>query len=438
MDLRILLISFALLITASSVAQQPMTLKECIGLGIENNLTLQQQRGDIRKAQESVRETRAELLPQIEGYVNASDYFKPSTSITYSPAYDSYNVTEMLQYNASAGLQLSMPLYNQTRLTQQKVMKLLADIESLRYDQAREELIVQIASLYYLGQVNNRQLELLDGNIRRMSDLREMAQAFYDNEMVLEVDVQRVDLNLEDLRVQRDNTVSRLGNTLATLRYVIVKDDDIALAPLEEDASDVSVGLSGVSPYLPELQILEQQITMGERQQKLEKQAYIPKLNLTGSLSASWFAPDASDWFHDTQFKHTYGSYGIGLQLQVPIWDSFRKRSRIRQARIDLENTRTRMEDTRMSLQADYSNAQRNFNNAKRVCQRQQDNLALAENVYEVTVTRYREGMASMTDVLQDEMRITDAQSSLIEAYYNLRISALTLLRLTGQLDTLL
>lgn len=65
------------------------------------------------------------------------------------------------------------------------------------------------------------------------------------------------------------------------------------------------------------------------------------------------------------------------------------------------------------------------------------DNYLLAEDVYTVTMDRYREGIASMTEVLQDEMRMSEAQNNYISAHYNYRITNLTLLKLTGQLETL-
>ena len=46
-------------------------------------------------------------------------------------------------------------------------------------------------------------------------------------------------------------------------------------------------------------------------------------------------------------------------------------------------------------------NSQRNF-------KKQKDNYLLAEDVYTVTMDRYREGIASMTEVLQDEMRMSE------------------------------
>ena len=54
-----------------------------------------------------------------------------------------------------------------------------------------------------------------------------------------------------------------------------------------------------------------------------------------------------------------------------------------------------------------------------------------------MTTDRYREGIASMTEVLQDEMRMSEAQNNYLSAHYNYQVANLTLLKLTGQLDRL-
>ena len=59
------------------------------------------------------------------------------------------------------------------------------------------------------------------------------------------------------------------------------------------------------------------------------------------------------------------------------------------------------------------------------------------EDVYAVTSDRYREGIASMTEVLQDEMQMSEAQNNYINAHYNYRVTNLMLLKLTGQIESL-
>ena len=42
-----------------------------------------------------------------------------------------------------------------------------------------------------------------------------------------------------------------------------------------------------------------------------------------------------------------------------------------------------------------------------------------------------------MTEVLQDEMKMSEAQNNYISAHYSYRVTNLILLKLTGELDTL-
>ena len=83
-------------------------------------------------------------------------------------------------------------------------------------------------------------------------------------------------------------------------------------------------------------------------------------------------------------------------------------------------------------------NATNELMNCRRNFIKQKDNYLLAEDVYRVTSDRYREGIASMTEVLQDEMSMSSAQNQYVNAHYVYRITNLTLLKLTGQLESLL
>ena len=53
-----------------------------------------------------------------------------------------------------------------------------------------------------------------------------------------------------------------------------------------------------------------------------------------------------------------------------------------------------------------------------------------------MTNDSYREGITSMVEVLQDEMRVSAAQNNYHTAHYNFQVANLTLLKLTGNLET--
>lgn len=420
-------------------AQEVLTLEECLRLGIENNLSLESSRNEVRKGEHSLSENRAKLLPQINAVAGFNDNFNPPVSVTDGSAYGNpYNVTKTLQYNASAGIQLQMPLYNQTVYTAMDITRTMNELNRLSYEKAREDLILQISKMYYLSQNTSEQLTLIKENISRLNELSNITQAFYDNGMAMEVDVKRVNINLENLRVQYDNAQSMLTQQLNLLKYVMdyPADKEIALTPVNTE-NITSVSLTGLDNNQYELQLLQSKQKLAEQQRKMIGQGYIPSLSLTGSWMYSAYTDKAKNWFHSGPSNHWYQSSGIGLTLRIPIFDGLEKRAKMRKAKIEVENTRLSYENALKNMQTQYLNATNELMNSQRNFTKQKDNYLLAEDVYKVTTDRYREGIASMTEVLQDEMRMSEAQNNYINAHYNYQVTNLTLLKLTGQLETL-
>lgn len=436
---RLVFIFASLLVCFPALAQKTLTLEECLTIGIENNLSLKGSRNELRKGKHLLSENRAKLLPQISAVAAFNDNFTPPVSVTDGSAYGNlYNVTRTLQYNASAGLQMQMPLYNQTVYTAIDIARTMNDLNRLSYGKAREDLILQICKMYYLGQNTVEQLTLIKENIVRLKDLRDITQAFYDNGMAMEVDVKRVNINLENQQIQYDNARSMLVQQLNLLKYVMdyPADEEIALTPVDT-GNVVPVSLTGLSGGLYELQLLQSQEKLAGQQKDLIRQGYLPTLTLSGSWMYSAYTDKARHWFHSGPSNHWYPSNGIGLTLRIPIFDGLDKRARIRKAQIDQENAKLSYENMFRNMQTQYLNATNELMNSRRNFRKQKDNYLLAEEVYQVTTDRYREGIASMTEVLQDEMRMSEAQNNYLSAHYNYQVANLTLLKLTGQTDRL-
>lgn len=436
---QLLVIFTSLCVLVPVKAQDVLTLEECLRLGIENNLSLESSRNEIRKGEHTLSENRAKLLPQINAVAGFNDNFNPPVSVTDGSAYGNpYNVTKTLQYNVSAGIQLQMPLYNQTVYTAVDIARTMNELNRLSYEKAREDLILQISKMYYLSQNTAEQIALIKENISRLNELSSITQAFYDNGMAMEVDVKRVNINLENQRVQYDNAQSMLTQQLNLLKYVIdyPADKEIALTPVDTE-NTTSVSLTGLDNNQYELQLLQSKQKLAEQQRKMIGQGYIPSLSLTGSWMYSAYTDKAKNWFHSGPSNHWYNSSGIGLTLRIPIFDGLDKRAKMKKAKIEIENAKLSYENTLKNMQTQYLNATNELMNSQRNFRKQKDNYLLAEDVYQVTTDRYREGIASMTEVLQDEMRMSEAQNSYINAHYNYQVTNLSLLKLTGQLETL-
>ena len=89
---------------------QVMTLKECIEMGIANNLSLQNKNLNVQKSKYGISENRFKLLPVINAFANFTNSPEPAVSVTDGSKYGTpYNVTKTLRYNANGGLQLQLP-----------------------------------------------------------------------------------------------------------------------------------------------------------------------------------------------------------------------------------------------------------------------------------------------------------------------------------------
>lgn len=440
--MRKLLFIFAMIgcVSQQITAQNILSLEECIEIGIENNLALQTKRNEIRKGQYALSENRARLLPVINGFAGFTDNIKPPVSVTDGSSYGvPYNVTKTLPYSANAGIQLQLPLYNQTLYTSMDVARIMDQLNRLGYEKAREELMMEISKLYYLGQTTNEQLEILKNNIGRLEELKNITEAFYDNGMAMDIDVKRVRINLDNMKVQYDNAQAMLVQQMNLLKYMMDYPMEKNFALERVQAEKLShTELTGLSENLYEIQMLESQKTLAEQQRKLIRNGYIPSLSLSGNLSTSAFTDKARYWFQDNPSSKWYTSYGVGVSLRVPIFDGLEKRNKVRKAEMDIENARLNLENTRKNLQTKYLNATNDLMNSERNFFKQRDNYLLAEDVYAVTIDRYKEGIASMTEVLQDEMRMSEAQNNYITAHYNYQLNNLVLLKLTGNIESLI
>lgn len=448
MKLKSLLVMMFTIGAVECIAQSDtLTLKRCIEIGIENNLTLQQKQQDIHIAEIGQSENRHKLIPVIQGYANFVHNVERATSVTDGSNLSKllgvdapYMVGQGLDFQTTGGFQLSMPLYNQTLYTGIQIADKMKEISEASYKKAKEDLTVEISKLYYLAQTTAKQIELIRSNIGRMESLKSITSAFYDNDMALKVDVQRVDINLENLRTQLTNAEAMYEQQLNLLRYTLdfAPDTPILLSTLKGYMDyDDSYLLRGLSPDLYELQLLNMQSEVLQKQKKMINQGYLPTLSLVGATQWTAFTDKFENYFHTHPTNKWYNHTYWGLQLNVPIFDGLAKRNKSRKVAAQYTQLQTTIADTEKKLQTQYQNSLNDWHNNIRNAERQRENYRLAESVYLVTSDQYKEGVASMSDLLQDEMRMTEAQNGYISALYKYMVSELSLLKLTGQLNRL-
>lgn len=424
---------------------QELPLQQCIQMGIARNRALANARIGVEKGQTAVTQNRSRLLPVLNGMLQTTLYVKSPVNVTTGtllgndfPDNPTWQTIKSMPYNANAGLQLSVPLYDATIFASVDVARAMEKMASLSYEKAEEELTVQISKAYFLAQASQEQQRLTNENILRMEKLCTITEALYEQGVVMEVDLNRVRINLKNLLAQHDQCVTLHEQQLNILRYLM---DVAPEAPLEVTClpDDIEPQLTaGVATHLPDLLLSAQEATLAELRMKSVKAGYMPNVSFTGYAGAIGYQEKYHHFFH-TSAAHDnwWGNCYVGLSVRIPLFDGNAKKLQIKQHRYEAQQAANRMEQTKKHLSESYQNAQLQLSHNMEVLRTQKESRAQAENVYNVTEEQYKEGVASMTALLQDEMQLRTAQTACVQAVGQCLLAEVDLLRLSGNLGRL-
>lgn len=418
---------------------QTMTLKECVERGLACNLSLDNTRIEKEKGSLGVSQNKAKLLPTIIGFAQTTDYLKCPVNVTTGtllgsdfPDNPTWQAIRSMKYNTQAGIQFTMPLYNQTILAAIDVARTVENIGQLKYEKAVEELTLQLARIYYLAQASLEQLQLTDDNIVRMTELYAITEALYNQGMVMDVDLERVRIDLTMLKTERTGQHTLHEQQLNMLRFLMDMNEDEALeveAHFQTLSGETCISGDGVSGELPELRIAAKQKELAEKSIKSTKAAYLPSLSFTGYVGGVGYNEKLS-----LNTGHWYGNCFVGISLRVPIFEANSRKLKIRQQRLDAQQAAISLTLLQKQLDKQYADAALQQMRNLEILQAQTECLRQAAEMCSITEEQYKEGIASMTALLQDEMQLRTAQSAYVQANCQYRLAELEMSRLKGKI----
>ncbi|MBK6930642.1 MAG: TolC family protein [Saprospirales bacterium] len=132
--------------------------------------------------------------------------------------------------------------------------------------------------------------------------------------------------------------------------------------------------------------------------------------------------------------RRWYGLGAIGFKLKIPVFDGFLRRRRV--AQMDIESQKIE-EDRRQLSQAktlEFQQARNQFEGAVQMLRTQEDNVALAHDITDNLLLQYKEGVASLTDLLNAQTALTEAETHYWQQVFSYKLSVLKLLKSAGKL----
>lgn len=445
-------VALLLLVLLSSqlvMAQQPqvLTLADALRYALEANQNARKARLEVENAQYQIDEVRARALPQITG----------SGNITYNPILQKSALpgdffgqpgTTLLvafgqKWNSSVGVSVQQALFDHSVFTGLKAAKTTAEFYKLNEQLTDEQIIEQVATTYYRVLVQRHQVEVIDSTISTTSRLQNILQGLFDNGLAKKIDVDRIAVSVSNLRSSRQqllNGVILLENQLKFLMGMPIQTPitipDVDIAAIKPQAIPQTDGINLANRT--ELQVLRAQETLLQYQKQATKGEYYPTLSLGGSYSYQGLSNSFPVFKGQKRGANWFDVASVGLNLRVPIFNGGATKARMRQNDISIRKLQEDISNTSLGLNLAYENARTQINNSIITLNNQRANVALAQEVYDNTQNNYNNGLASLTDLLNAESSLTEAQNNLSSALLDYQVSEIQLIKAQGTLKTLL
>ena len=424
-----------LLLGNSLTRAQGVTLDQLITKALSGNYSVQAARLDELKTEAQIAEVKASARPQVNLSGDYKRYLKIPGQVVPASAFGgpegSYSVLAFgLPYNLSTSVQASQALYNQSLLIATKVAKASRDVSALQTQKAKEEVAYNVSATYYNLQTITQQIAFLQKNVAATDRLIQITDLLRQNKLAKGVDVDRLQLSRTSSQTQIESLQATYNQLLNTLKFLT--------GTPQTDSLSVRTAIDEVVPVTPaneytinrtDLQLLDRQKDINSLQQKNIKAGFAPTVSAYGVANTTAYAIGGDNAY----FKNVPG-YWLGIQLNWNVFDGLARKAKLSQNRIDDQKLAVQLQQTRESISMDIANSRNQFLVQQQNLSTNRSQVSLAEKVYAQTQLQFKEGTVDITDVVQAENSLRDAQNNYLNTLVSLRTAELDWKKATGSL----
>ena len=446
---RVIMVLSAVLIFTTSNAQQPvsLTLKNALQYALDASQNARKAKLDVENSQYKIDEVKARALPQVNG----------SGSLTYNPIlqqsalpgdfFGQPGSTVLVafgqKWNANAGISVNQAIFDNAVFTGLKAAKTTAEFYRLNSQLTEEQIIEQVATGYYRVLVQRQQVGVIDSTIKNTQKVQAALQSLYENGLAKKIDVDRIAVSLSNLKSRRQQLINGVQMLENQLKFYMGM-------PIETAISIPDVELSEIKPQAiakdnkidvssrTELAVLKSQEKLLQYQRQATRSEYLPTLSLSGAYSYQGMSNGFPVFKGQSSGANWFDVASVGVNLRVPIFNGNATRARVRQADVQLRKLNEDIAQTKLSLSLAYENARTQINNSIITLNSQRQNVRLAEQVYFNTQNNYNNGLATLTDLLNAENSLTEAQTNYSSALLDYRVAEIQVIKAQGSLKSLL
>lgn len=415
-------------------AQQVLTTEKAVELALEHNYGIKIANNTLDVAENNAGVLNSGYLPTLTGNAGATIDVQNTEGQLANGEIRIAEGAETRRYDASISLNYTLfdglgRLYNYKRLKEEYQLSELEARETI------ETTMIQLFSIYYSVAQLSENTEALEQTIMISKDrlVRASYQFDYGQSTKLEVlnaevDINNDSINLINIRQQLKNTKRDLNVVMGNAYSEDLKVDTEVDFVLELRKDDLFEKAKANNVSL--LQATKN-INISEFDIKTNKAQFLPTVGLVGSYGWNESSNDSPLAF---VLQNTNTGLSAGLNLTWNLFDGGGTLTRVKNAKIILENQNLQRAQLMIDIERNFSNAWDDYQNKLVIFQVQENNIKTAQNNFDRTQEKFKLGQVSSIEFRQAQLNLLNAELSRNQAKYDAKLSELTLLQLSGEL----
>jgi outer membrane protein TolC len=438
------LLLMAIVISSLGTKAQDKTMSfslyEATQFAMENSYILKNTNKDITIAQKKVWETISTGLPQVSGSANYNMFLNLPVSLlpgeffggepgTYVP------VKFGQDYNSDFGLSVSQQIFDGSWIVGVSSAELYVNLARQANEKTEIDIRDAVSQAYYMVLISERYKQVMEENLANTQKLHDETEVYYKNGFREQQDVDQLKILLKTAENEVNRSIRELKIAQTVLKYTMGYDMDVEIAltdeieifvlPLVNDENTLSFSFNDHIDY----QLANSNFQVSEKLFKLEKSTYLPRLSAFYSYTKTSYSNNAN------LFKEEwYPSSLVGFQATIPIFNSGQKRSKVQQAKIELDKAENDLKLAEFTLQKDYLTASAEMETAIDRFKNDQESRDLARSILDKTHVKFNNGMVSSAELSQQETQYINSFQALVTSTMQLLQADLKLKKAVGAL----
>ena len=469
MEKILLILALALIIFKFGSAQtspqdnvKSYTLKDAVELAVKNSYSVQSAKIDVVISKKKIWETTAMGLPQVSASASFQDM--PDIPVTLIPDFISPSIYGVLiskgvrdssgnlirmpkgsnqyfplqfgtQYNATGKFNVSQLIFSGSYIVGLQASKIYHELSTQALKKSETDIKETVTNSYYLVLIAQETKKILDSTYLIISRTANEIEEMNKQGFVEETDVDQIKLTRNNIK----NSISTLEDQLEFSRKLlkfqmgIDINQEISLSEdLDKILTQTNFDLLKSSNFdinsNIDFQLVNTQESLAGFNVKLQKSNYLP--TLAGFYSYQKNAMrDKFNIFDSGQ--EWYPTSIIGLNLDIPLFSSGMRHSRVQQAKLQLEKTSLMKQQTSQAIMLSYEQARNELKTSIDKYQNSKETYDLSTRIFNKTLIKYKNGVSSSIELSQVQNQYFTAQSN----YYN---SIFSMLSAKNKLDNIL